>query len=86
MAIINNIQANQFESVIDGHTAFLEYKNDGHTLQLIHTNVPPELSGRGIGGELVRHAIAYAAENDLKVIAICSYALAWIEKHQSSNS
>ena len=72
----------RFEIQQDGHTGYLEFETDGHGWMTIwHTEVAPELRGKGIGLELVRTAFDYARENGLKVDVICPLALHVIEAH-----
>ena len=61
--------------------AFLSYVRSGNALDIQHTIVPPEMSGQGVGGALVRDAVAFARAEGLEVVATCSYARAWLEEH-----
>ena len=65
----------------DGHEAELTYTVEGDQMTLVHTGVPDELGGKGIGGQLVEQAVAHAREHGLTVVPQCSYARSWIEKH-----
>jgi predicted GNAT family acetyltransferase len=47
----------------------------------VHTEVPDELGGQGIGGALVESAIDAAAEAGLTVVPGCPFAREWLEKH-----
>jgi len=51
--ITDNPGASRFELTVDGHLAELQYRRRGDRLVLLHTEVPAELEGRGIGGSLV---------------------------------
>lgn len=73
--------AHRFIAVVDGHEAFLEYGRDGGVLAINHTLVPPEIGGRGIGGQLVQAALEFARSAGLKVSPRCSYAEAYLGKH-----
>jgi predicted GNAT family acetyltransferase len=72
---------NRFALVEDGVEAQLVYRLDGDRLVLEHTEVPEEIGGRGIGGKLVRAAVARAEADGLTVAPWCPYARRWIEKH-----
>jgi hypothetical protein len=48
---------------------------------LLHTGVPHALEKHGIGGELVRAAVGYAASRGLTVVPACPFARAWLEQH-----
>lgn len=50
--VIDNKAASRFEITVDGHDAHLIYRRERARLVLVHTEVPKELSGRGVGGTL----------------------------------
>ena len=43
--------------------------------------MPPALEGRGIGSRLVRAALEKVRAEGLKVVALCPFVKAYIEKH-----
>lgn len=77
-----NAERNRFETVQDGHTAWLSFARlpDGN-LAYEHTIVPPALGGRGLGGKLAQHALDWAAAQNLKVRPDCSFVQTYIERH-----
>lgn len=79
--VIDRTEESRFVYSEDGHEAELVYRVDGDRLILVHTGVPEELGGRGIGGHLVRAAVARAKSSDETIVPWCPYARAWIEKH-----
>jgi uncharacterized protein len=79
--VIDNTSANRFETTRDGYTAELRYRINGSRLVLIHTEVPKELEGHGVGGDLVRAAVARAAREGLTIVPLCPYARHWLETH-----
>lgn len=48
-----------------------------------HTEVDEELRGENIGTSLVKHAVNYARENDLKLVATCPFAKTVIKRDES---
>jgi uncharacterized protein len=80
-AIIDNTAQSRFELPADGHLAELIYRQVGRRLVLVHTGVPGELGGRGIGGQLVQAALAKAAAGGLTVVPLCPFARGWLERH-----
>ncbi|MEY2467728.1 MAG: uncharacterized protein QOF21_426 [Actinomycetota bacterium] len=79
--IRDDTAARRFVTEIDGHEAELVYRNRGGQLVLVHTGVPDELEGHGLGGQLVRAALAKAAAENLVVVPWCPFARAWLERH-----
>ena len=71
----------RFEIEQDGHVAYLEYNLAGKVLQLIHSEVPEALRGRGVASELAKSALDWARQNAVKVDVICPSVAAYIEKH-----
>ena len=54
---------------------------DAGTITIVHTEVGPELRGRGAGQRLVEAGVAWAREHGKKVIAQCPFAAAVFAKH-----
>jgi uncharacterized protein len=75
------VTSGRFEFERDGHTAFLDYKLGNGVLELIHTEVPHELRGGGVGSEIVRGALDYARENHLKVDVVCPFVATYLRRH-----
>ncbi|OOR90826.1 GNAT family N-acetyltransferase [Moraxella caviae] len=79
--ITHHPERRRFETQIDGHTAYLSYEIvSDDVLDYDHTIVPSELGGRGLGKQLVKHALDYARANGKKVIPTCSFVAAIIDK------
>jgi uncharacterized protein len=81
MDIVNNEAARRFETTIDGHAAELTYRRHGDRLVLVHTEVPDDLEGMGVGGALVTAAVDFAAVHGLTVVPMCPFARSWLERH-----
>jgi uncharacterized protein len=71
----------RLELTVDGYQADLAYRRNGNRLVLLHTAVPAELEGRGIGGQLVRAAVEKAAAAGLTLVPLCPFARNWLERH-----
>ena len=83
--IINNRAHQRFELEVDGHVAKSFYTLVDGVITFIHTEVPPELGGRGVGSTLVQGALDQVRAERLKVIAQCPFVKAWIGKHPEYN-
>jgi len=82
MEVIHDIEKQKFFVVIDGLESHLEYVKVENVLNLNHTYVPSELRGKGIAGKIVKAALTYAEENNLKIIPSCSYVADYIQRHK----
>ena len=79
--VINNRDHHRYELSVDGHVAATYYKLADGVITFIHTEVPPELGGKGVGSKLIRGALDQVRADGLKVIAQCPFVMAFIEKH-----
>lgn len=79
--IINNREQKRFELAVEGRIAATYYTLKDGVITFTHTEVPPELGGKGIGSQLVRGALDQVRADGLKVIAQCPFVKAFIEKH-----
>lgn len=61
--------------------AELVYRVVAGGLVIVHTGVPEEIAGRGIGGKLVSAALEKAVREGLVVVPQCPFATAWLSSH-----
>ena len=73
--------ARRFTFESEGATAFLEFRQRADRFIILHTVVPPELEGEGVGSRLVAAAIDHAVSRGLTVVPICPFARAWLRSH-----
>jgi predicted GNAT family acetyltransferase len=81
----NNTAQNRFELDVDGHQAVAYYRMAPGVLTFVHTEVPQELSGRGIGTKLIRGALDMVRAQGLKVVPQCPFVSAFMGKHPEYN-
>lgn len=81
MAVQQNNGKSRFELTVDGHVAIAAYTLAGDIITFVHTEVPKELGGRGIGSQLARGALDMVRKKKLRVVARCPFIKAYIEKH-----
>ena len=79
--VVNNKAHHRYELVVDGHLAATYYKIADGVITFIHTEVPAELNGKGIGSALVKGALDQVRADGLKVIPQCPFVKAYIGKH-----
>ena len=79
--VTDDTAAHRLELEAEGRTAFLTYRRESGRLVLLHTEVPPELEGQGLGGTLVRAALDGAREAGERVVPLCGFARGWLQRH-----
>src|SRR3954471_1796616 len=77
----DDAEASRFVIERDGVTAELVYATEPGRLILVHTGVPQALEGRGVGGTLVRAAVARARKEHLTIVPWCPFARRWLTDH-----
>ena len=80
-AVINNPNLGRYELAVEGHIAAAYYHRSNGVVTFDHTEVPPELGGKGVGSKLVKGALDQVRADGLKVVAECPFVKGWIEKH-----
>ncbi|HAP63296.1 MAG TPA: GNAT family N-acetyltransferase, partial [Cytophagales bacterium] len=71
----------QFEVRQGDHLAYITYRERDGIFYLMHTEVPQELGGQGIGSALVEHAVDYAVAHGWEYKPYCIFAKGYLEKH-----
>ncbi len=80
--IRDNPEKHRFEVDLGGGSiAIAEYTLPAGKIMFTHTEVPSEHEGKGIGSALIRYALNAAHERGLKVIPICPFFAAYMQRH-----
>ncbi len=83
--VIEHLAGQQrFQALVDGKTCVTDYRLQGGVMAIVHTEVAPHLTGRGIAGALVQAAIDHAQAQGLAVNPVCSYAAAYMRRHPAT--
>jgi predicted GNAT family acetyltransferase len=81
IALTKNEYDHRFEMMINGSKAFIDYKENGDTITLLHTEVEPALEGRGAATALIEKTLAYLEKNNIKLIPLCPMVVVYIKRH-----
>lgn len=77
-----NETGGRYVAIVDGYEAEMTFSKAGASRIIIdHTGVPKELAGKGVGVALVERGVLDARAAGIKIIPLCPYAKAQIEKH-----
>lgn len=82
LTITDNPPERRYEARVGEQlVGWVDYGRVRSRLVAIHTEVPPEFGGRGIGSALVRHVIADARRSGFTITPRCPLFEAWFERH-----
>ena len=71
-----------FVAELEGKQATVSYEAAGEgVLNFVSTYVPHVLRGRNLGTQVVRYALDWAREHNLKVIPSCWFVGSVVERH-----
>ena len=77
----NNESDHQFEANVEGGLARMTYQREGDRITFIHTEVPEQAEGKGVASALAKSALAFAREQNLRVVAQCAYLAGYVKKY-----
>jgi len=80
-SVVNETAEHRFAIHDPDGEAFIEYRLNNKRLVLVHTEVPPELGGRGLAADLVLAAVDHAEANGLTIVPVCPMARGWLVRH-----
>ena len=76
-----NEEKKRFELTVEGKTALINYMMSGDVYQLVHTEVPAEHEGQGVGKDLVQQSLTYIKDQNKKMTPMCSFVAAYVKRH-----
>ena len=77
----HNEAESRFEVEVNGQLAVADYTRTGDTIRFVHTEVPEEFQGKGIGESMAKAALEYSRANELHVVPLCQFIDAYMRKH-----
>jgi predicted GNAT family acetyltransferase len=81
----DNEARDRFELDVDGTIAFVTYRKSPGAITLVHTEVPPELGGRGVGSKLGRATLDAVRAQGRKLSVECDFIRNYMTKHGEYN-
>ena len=85
LRLVDAPERRRYEIIAEGEAepvAFIDYAmRDRSTVLLMHTEVRPELEGRGIGSRTAELVIDHVRTAGLKAIVGCPFLTTWLRRH-----
>ena len=74
--------AERYVVAVDGEPAgFVQYRDRGRALALVHTEIDDRYEGQGLGGRLVSAALDDVRSRGLAVLPFCPFVRGYIARH-----
>ena len=86
LPLIHDKDNKRFILDINGELAKVEYQLRDDKMYLLHSEVPFNLRGQGIGKVLVEKTFEKSTEENFKAVAVCSYIKAIAKRSKKWNS
>ncbi|MET3805209.1 putative GNAT family acetyltransferase [Nakamurella sp. UYEF19] len=82
IVVRDNEVEDRFELFVDGAPAgLLDYRVQGNDYALTHTEIDPDFEGRGMGSQLISHALDQLRAGGNGIIPDCPFVLSYIQRH-----
>lgn len=85
LPLVKNSEERRFELKVGDYTVFIDYKERGKKIWLIHTEAPEELKGKGAATAIIEKTFAYIEENGYRLIPLCPLVAAYLKRHPEWN-
>jgi uncharacterized protein len=80
VSVTHDEDAHRFVVAENGDVAELTYRTAGNQMVFLHTGVPSNLEGRGIGSALAKAGLEYAKAEGMQVVPLCPFVRSYIER------
>lgn len=85
MDVVEKPEQNRFELTLDGGSALVAYRREGERLVLVHTEVPAQFAGQGVGSKLAKGVFELLRASRRKAVVRCEFLKGWLAKHPEYN-
>ncbi|GJD96159.1 GNAT family N-acetyltransferase [Methylobacterium iners] len=76
----DNATLSRFELVVADQIVFANYRRQPGILVITYVYAPPLLRGTGTAGRLMEAVAVHARAEGLRIVALCGYARAWLQR------
>ena len=77
----DNRELQRFEMPVESDVVFANYRRQPGLLVITYVEAPPSLRGTGAAGRLMQGVLEQARADQVKVLPLCGYARAWMQRH-----
>ncbi len=80
-SVRDNRALQRFELPVGDQVVFADYRRQPGRLVITHVEAPPNLRGAGHASRLMQGVLEEARAEQVKVLPLCPYARAWMQRH-----
>ena len=82
LRIVDNPIHHQYEAWLGGHPVGISgYRLEDDRIIFVHTEVDPEVEGKGVGSRLAKGALDDVRQRGLRLVVECPFIAAWLARH-----
>ncbi|QJX48037.1 N-acetyltransferase [Hymenobacter taeanensis] len=81
LLLVDNRQNHRFELTVLDSTAFIEYQENDEAITVLHTVVPPQLEGQGVGTAIVEETLQTIEARQRLLIPLCPFVKSYLKRH-----
>ncbi len=82
VTVRDNPEAERYELVVDDEVVGeIVYRLRAGAVVLVHTEVSPELEGKGLGARLVAGTLEEIRARGLRLVPLCPFVAAYLRRH-----
>ncbi len=81
LPLVRNEISRQFELVVEGKKAFVEYEVREGKMFLTHAEVPVSLQGHGVDHALAEKILTYLEEQNLPLVPMCKFIKNYVQEN-----
>jgi predicted GNAT family acetyltransferase len=78
--VVNEAQR-RFELDIYGHLAVIVFSKHADVITLEHTEVEPELEGKGAATAIIEKTLDYIEQHGFRLVPLCPFVVAYLKRH-----
>lgn len=77
----DNRELQRFELPVEDQVVFADYRRQPGRLVITYVEAPEALRGTGAAGQLMQGVMQEVRLEGIKVLPLCPYARAWMQRH-----
>ena len=81
LELVQNKEKHRIEFQVNDKLSIIEYIYSPTSIYLTHTEVAPEIEGKGVASAIIEKTLGFIESENLKLVPLCPLVAAYIKKH-----